>query len=264
MAENINVNKNKSNVEKEYPLIEHLVELKKRLKYILIVVLILFLVGWSQGKTIINFIQTPILNAMPENSGLTMLKITEMFLVEVKVSLISAVIVAMPFILYQLWLFIAPGLYMHERKYLYGFVISATFLFLLGASFAYFVVFPFGFKFLLSYAAANGYNITANISMESYISFFMQIILVFGVVFELPAVIFLLAKIGIVNDEFLTKYRRYSIVIIFILAAVLTPPDVISQIAMALPLILLYELSIIIARVFGREPDNIKEVAIYE
>lgn len=153
---------------------------------------------------------------------------------------------------------------MHERKYLYGFVISATFLFLLGASFAYFVVFPFGFKFFLSYASTANYHITANIAMDGYVSFFMQIILVFGVVFELPAVIFLLAKIGLINEEFLKKYRRYAIVIIFVLGAVLTPPDILSQFAMALPLIILYELSIFIARVFGREPDNIKEVEIYE
>ena len=143
-------------------------------------------------------------------------------------------------------------------------VFFASILFALGASFAYFVVFPFGFKFFLGFAANPAYNVDATLSMASYVSFVVHLVLAFGIVFELPAIIFLLAKIGVINDEMLIKYRRYAIVAIFILAAVLTPPDVISQLAMALPLLILYQLSIYIARVFGRESENIKEVAIYE
>ena len=211
-----------------------------------------------------HFFQAPILSALPEGSSLTMLKVAEMFFVEVKVSFIAALMVSMPFILYQLWLFIAPGLYMHERRYIYSFVFFASILFIIGAAFAYFIVFPFGFKFFLSYAQNAAYNVTATLAMSDYIDFVMQLVLAFGIVFELPAIVFLLAKIGIINEEMLIKYRRYAIVIIFILAAILTPPDPFSQLIMAFPLLLLYQLSIYIAKVFGREPENIKEVAIYE
>ncbi|MCI6475028.1 MAG: twin-arginine translocase subunit TatC [Mucispirillum sp.] len=264
MSNNVNINKKSKQVQQEYPLVEHLAEITKRLKYISVVLVILFIAGYSQGERLISIIQMPILKALPENATMTMIDVTEMFFVEVKVSFIAALMVSMPFILYQLWLFIAPGLYMHERKYIYGFVLFASILFLLGAAFAYFVVFPFGFKFFLSFAANPAYNVNATLSMASYVSFVVHLVLAFGIVFELPAIIFLLAKIGIINDDMLIKYRRYAIVIIFILAAVLTPPDVVSQLAMAFPLILLYQLSIFIARVFGREPENIKEVAIYE
>lgn len=264
MSNNVNINKKSKQVQTEYPLVEHLEEITKRLKYVVLVVVVLFIAGYSQGERLVQIIQSPILAALPENATMTMIDVTEMFFVEVKVSFIAALMVATPFILYQLWLFIAPGLYMHERKYIYGFVLFASILFLLGASFAYFVVFPFGFKFFLSFAANPEYNVSATLSMASYVSFVIHLVLAFGIVFELPAIIFLLAKVGIINDEMLIKYRRYAIVIIFILAAVLTPPDVISQLAMALPLLLLYQLSIYIARVFGREPENIKEVAIYE
>lgn len=264
MSNNVNINKKSKQVENEYPLIEHLEEIKKRLKYIIVVLVILFIAGYSQGEKLVQVIQSPILASLPENASLTMINVTEMFFVEVKVSFIAAIMVSMPFILYQLWLFVAPGLYMHERKYIYGFVLFASVLFLLGVSFAYFIVFPFGFKFFLSFAANPAYNVGATLSMANYVSFVVHLVLAFGIVFELPAVIFLLAKIGIINDSILIKYRRYAIVGIFILAAVLTPPDVISQLAMAMPLLLLYQLSIYIARVFGREPENITEVAIYE
>lgn len=264
MSNNVNINKKSKQVQTEYPLIEHLEEIKKRLKYIILVVVVLFIAGYSQGERLVQIIQAPILAALPDNATMTMIDVTEMFFVEVKVSFIAALMVSTPFILYQLWLFIAPGLYMHERKYIYGFVLFASILFVLGASFAYFVVFPFGFKFFLGFAANPAYNVDATLSMASYVSFVVHLVLAFGIVFELPAIIFLLAKIGIINDEMLIKYRRYAIVVIFILAAVLTPPDVISQLAMALPLLILYQLSIYIARVFGRESENIKEVAIYE
>lgn len=258
------INKNKKGVETAYPLMEHLEELKKRLLYILICILILFVAGYSQGERLINFVQAPIMAALPDGAVLAMIQVTEMFFVKVKVSFIAAIIVSMPFLLYQLWLFIAPGLYMHERKYIFGFVFSASVLFLLGAAFAYFVVFPFGFKFFLSFAEDAGYNVKATIAMAPYVTFFIHLVLAFGIVFELPVVIFLLVKIGIVNDEMLIKYRRYAIVCIFILAAILTPPDVISQLLMAAPLITLYELSIYIAKIFGRESDASAEVAIYE
>lgn len=264
MDNNVNFNEKTKQVQKEYPLIEHLEEIKNRLKYVILVVLVLFIAGYSQGKTLVNIFQEPILKVLPVNATLSMIKITEMFFVEVKVSFIAALMVATPFILYQFWRFIAPGLYMHERRYIFSFVFFATCLFALGAAFAYFIVFPFGFKFFLSYVARPEYNVSATLSMSEYISFVMQLVLAFGVVFELPAIVFLLSKIGLINDEMLIKYRKYSIVVIFILAAVLTPPDPLSQLVMAFPLLLLYQLSIYIARVFGREPENIKEVAIYE
>ncbi len=197
VSNNVNINKKSKQVQTEYPLIEHLEEIKKRLKYIILVLIVLFIAGYSQGERLVQIIQAPILAALPDNATMTMIDVTEMFFVEVKVSFIAALMVSTPFILYQLWLFIAPGLYMHERKYIYGFVFFASILFVLGASFAYFIVFPFGFKFFLGFAANPAYNVDATLSMASYVSFVVHLVLAFGIVFELPAIIFLLAKIGV-------------------------------------------------------------------
>ncbi len=157
VSNNVNINKKSKQVQTEYPLVEHLEEIKKRLKYIILVLIVLFIAGYSQGERLVQIIQAPILAALPDNATMTMIDVTEMFFVEVKVSFIAALMVSTPFILYQLWLFIAPGLYMHERKYIYGFVFFASILFVLGASFAYFIVFPFGFKFFLGFAVNPAY-----------------------------------------------------------------------------------------------------------
>lgn len=263
MSDQNKVAKEKQSVQKTYPLAQHLEELRKRIVYIFVCLLIVFIAVYTQGKVLMTLLMQPILQFMPENSTMAFLAITEGFLTELKLAFLAAVFISMPFLLYQGWKFIAPGLYAHERKYVFGFVISASILFFTGAAFAYFIVFPLGFQFFLRYAG-EGWNMVANLSVSWYLNFVTKLIMAFGIVFELPVIIFFLVKIGLVKEAALRKYRRYAIVMIFILAAILTPPDVISQIMMAGPLLILYELSIYIAKIFGKKNELSTEVDIYE
>lgn len=254
--------KEKDTIETAYPLSQHLTELRKRLIYIAVCLILVFCVVYWRSKFFMELLYQPVEPFLPEGSHLTMLKITEAFITELKLCAIVSVMFSTPFLLYQLWSFIAPGLYAQERKYIFGFVFFASLLFFGGASFAYFVVFPFGFKFFLAYAS--GDVLVATLSIDWYFSFVIKFLLAFGLVFELPVVVFFLAKIGLVTDKMLRKYRGIAVVAIFILAAILTPPDIISQTSMAIPLLILYELSIWIAKIFGKKPQTSTEVAIYE
>jgi sec-independent protein translocase protein TatC len=242
------------NVESTYPISQHLAELRKRLTYVGIFWLIMFIICYWQSTLIFNFITAPIRPLLHEDAHLAMLTLIEGFMTELKISMLAGLFFSMPFILYQGWKFVAPGLYKNERRYLIGFVISATLLFIAGASFAYFLVFPLGFKFLLSYSGGE-WGMVATLSVGWYLTLVMKMLLAFGLVFELPVIVFFLTKIGLVNTEMLKKYRKFAIVGIFILAALLTPPDVISQVAMAVPLLILYEISIIITKIFGPKPE---------
>jgi sec-independent protein translocase protein TatC len=239
-------------VDEKLPLTAHLEELRSRLIKIFICLAVVFSLCYWQSKVIFTFVSAPLVKLLPPNSKLTMLKITEGFVTELKLSFYAALFFSMPFILYQIWKFIAPGLYAHEKKYTSMFVICASILFFLGAAFAYFVVFPFGFKFFLQYV---NQNVVATLSIGWYLSFFIQFIIAFGSIFELPIFILFLAKLGIVTPEMLKKYRRYAIVIIFIVAAILTPPDAVSQCMMAVPLLILYEISIYVAKYFGKKSE---------
>jgi sec-independent protein translocase protein TatC len=168
---------------------------------------------------------------------------------------------ASPVILYQFWMFMAPGLYDREKRLLVPILFLSTLFFIGGALFGYFIVFPFGFKFFLSFATE---TIRPMPSMREYLGFAAKLLLAFGLVFELPLVITFLAKLGIVSVEFLKKHRKYAILLFFVGAAVLTPPDVVTQIMMALPLMVLYEISIVGARLFGRKKDPAAEAETNE
>lgn len=253
--------KDKDTIETAYPLSQHLTELRKRLVYIVACLVIVFCLVYWKRKFFTDILYRPVLPFLPEGSHLTMLSVTEAFVTELKLSAVVAVMFSTPFLLFQLWRFIVPGLYAQERKYIFGFVFFASLLFFGGSSFAYFGVFPFGFKFFLTYATD---GIVATLSVSQYFGFVIKFLLAFGLVFELPVIVFFLAKIGLVNDKMLRKSRGIAIVGIFVLAAILTPPDVISQTAMAVPLLILYELSIWIAKIFGKKPETSTEVAIYE
>ncbi len=169
-----------------------------------------------------------------------------MFITYLKVSLISGIMLASPVIFYEFWKFVAPGLYQNEKRLLVPFVLCSCVLFLGGAIFGYFVVFPFGFRFFLGFS--NEY-IKALPSVKQYFSFAMKLLIAFGIVFELPVISYFLTKIGVITPQFLKNNRRYAIVIIFALAAIFTPPDVMTQFMMAVPLILLYEVSIMISKI---------------
>jgi sec-independent protein translocase protein TatC len=249
-----------SSVDEKLPLTTHLEELRKRLIKIIIVLVIVFGICYSQSSYILAFVQAPLIPLFPEGSSFAMLKITEGFFTELKISLIAAVFFSMPFILYQLWKFIAPGLYAHEKKYVVSFVITSSLLFFLGAAFAYYIVFPFGFQFFLNYAKG---NVIASLSLQWYLSFVIRLIMGFGIIFEMPVFVLFLSKMGIVTADMLKKYRRYAIVLMFVVAAIFTPPDVFTQLMMSGPLLILYELSIYVAKIFGRK-SKIKEEDVYE
>jgi sec-independent protein translocase protein TatC len=180
----------------------------------------------------------------------------EAFFTYLKVSFLAAIMVASPVILYQFWLFVAPGLYDKEKRLLIPIVVLSSIFFVGGALFGYFVVFPYGFKFFLGFATE---IIRPLPSMKEYLSFSSKLLIAFGLVFELPLIITFLAKLGIVTVPFLKKNRKYALLLFFVGAAILTPPDVVTQVMMAMPLMVLYEVSIIGARIFGRKPLDLEE-----
>jgi len=181
----------------------------------------------------------------------------EAFFTYLKVALLSGMILATPVIFYQFWMFVAPGLYQKEKQHMIPIVFLSTFFFVGGSFFGYFIVFPYGFKFFLGFASE---IIQPLPSMREYLSFASKLLLAFGLVFELPLIITFLARLGMVSVSFLKKNRKYALLLFFAGAAILTPPDVVTQVMMALPLIVLYEISIIGARIFGKkkseEDDN--------
>jgi len=240
--------------EEKQPFLSHLEELRKRLVAISIGVGAGFVVSYIFSERLFELLILPLKSVLPEGDKLIFTNLPEMFITYLKVSFISGVLLAAPFIFYQLWLFIAPGLYQREKKYVFPFVIFSTILFVGGALFGYFVVFPFGFKFFISFS--NEY-VKALPSVKQYFSFSIKLLFAFGVVFELPVVVFFLAKMGVVTPEFLKKKRKYAVLLIFVAAAILTPPDVATQLMMAGPLLILYEIGIIVARIARKkEPEK--------
>jgi sec-independent protein translocase protein TatC len=235
-------------------ILEHLEELRSRLIKILISAAIGFGVAYYFSDTIFKYLTRPLTNALPKGTSLIFTSITEGFMTYLKVGLLAGVFIASPFILYQIWAFISPGLYKKERRTLIPVTFASVILFIAGAAFGYFVVFPFGFKFLIQ-------NYTTDLikpmpTMREYFSLVTWMLLAFGVVFELPVVVFLLSRFGIVNYRGLKKFRRYAILGAFIVGAVLTPtPDIFNQSLMAGPIIVLYEISIWVAYFFGKKPQ---------
>lgn len=242
--------KNRPMDEEKLAVTTHLEELRKRLTISLIAVVVGFVVSYSFAEQIFKFLMNPLLSVMPQNSSLIFTNLTEAFFTYLKTSILSGIFIGSPVIFYQMWKFISPGLYKHEKSYCVPFVIFSTLFFIAGASFGYFIVFPFGFKFFLGFETN---FIKALPSIKEYFSFCSKLLLSFGIIFELPLIIFFLAKIGLVTSDLLTKNRKYAVLLIFVVAAVITPPDVITQIMMAGPLIILYEISIIVARIFGKK-----------
>jgi len=239
-------------MEEEYrmPLTKHLEELRRRLIISIVGVLIGFLASYAFAEKVFKFLARPLIAALPEEGNLAILRVTEGFFTYLKVAFFAGVILASPVILYQLWSFVAPGLYKKEKKTIVPFVFFSVILFAIGITFGYLVVFPFGFKFLLRYASG---EIQASLSIQWYVTFAMRLLLAFGAIFQMPLVMFFLARIGLVNDRMLRKNRKYALLMAFLVGAVLTPPDVFTQAMMAGPLIILFEISIWLARVAQKE-----------
>ncbi len=240
--------------QEKLPFTAHLEELRQRLIKCAVAVVAGFAACYGVSDRLFTFFVQPLVAALPEGSTLAMIRVQEGFLTHLKIGFLGGILLASPVILYQAWKFVAPGLYPHEKRYVWPFVGTATLFFFAGVTFAFTVVFPFGFKFLLGYAA--GGPIQASISIDAYVGFAIKLLLAFGVVFELPVIVFFLAKMGLITHATLSRNRGYAVVIIFVAAAVLTPPDVVTQLMMAGPLWILYEISILVARVFGPKPDE--------
>ncbi len=243
--------KNYQTPEEELPVTEHIEELRQRLFKSLIAIGIGFLIAWPFKKKILLFLERP----LPENlqGKLIFLSPPEAFFTALKISFFAGILIAIPFVLYQVWKFIEPGLYEHEKRFILPFMFFSLLFFFLGASFAYFVILPFGLRFLLGFM---GNLLIPQITVGNYVSFVIQMILAFGFVFLLPVIVWLLSKLGIINYRLLEKNRKYAILVIFIVAALLTPPDAFSQIMMAIPLLVLYELSIWVSKFAGKEREE--------
>ena len=240
------------------PFTQHLEELRKRL----IICAVAIAVGWAItyhfSAKIFEILMQPWIAALPtgQTSKLIYTAPHEAFMTYLRVSFIAGVGMAVPVIFFEIWRFVAPGLYENEKRYVIPVVFFSSLFFLGGALFGYFCVFPYGFQFFTSFA--NDY-ISPMITTKEFLSFSTRILFAFGLIFELPVFTFFLARLGLVTDGFLRRQRRYAIVLIFIIAAILTPPDVFSQLLMAGPLLVLYEVSIWIAHFFGPKPKEAEE-----
>jgi sec-independent protein translocase protein TatC len=236
--------------ETRAPLLDHLIELRTRLVRAVLALLIGFAVCFYFADEILGFLVQPLKNAFPAGEGqLIFTKLPEIFFVELKVGLFAGFMVSFPIIANQLWAFIAPGLYAREKKAFLPFLIATPVLFISGASLAYFVVMPTAFKWFLGFSGtAGGMDVQALPSAGDYLSLVMQFILAFGMTFLLPVLLLLLHRAGLVSREQLAGARRYVIVGVFVVAAIVTPPDPGSQIILAIPLLGLFELSLLLMR----------------
>jgi len=236
--------------QEKIPFTAHLEELRKRLIVCFIAVGIGFILSYGFKEKLFQILTRPLISVMQPGDKLIFTSLPEAFFTYLKVAFLSGIILAAPVIFYQFWMFVAPGLYDKEKRLMVPVVVLSTVFFVGGAFFGYFIVFPYGFKFFLGFASE---IIQPLPSMREYLGFASKLLLAFGLVFELPLIITFLARLGVVSVSFLKKNRKYALLLFFIGAAILTPPDVVTQIMMAFPLILLYEISIIGARIFGKK-----------
>ena len=230
------------------PLLAHMIELRKRLIYSLLSVIVGFTISYFFAPEIYGFLVRPLANATQgDTHRLIYTGLTEAFLTYVKLALWMGCFLAFPMIATQIWMFVAPGLYKEERRAFLPFLIATPVFFLTGAAVAYYVVFPLAWKFFLSFELppTNGaLPLQLEARVSEYLSLSMTVIFAFGMAFELPVILVLLARVGILSSTQLAQFRRYAIVLIFIVAAIITPPDVVSQLSLAVPMVMLYELAI--------------------
>ena len=243
--------------EKRMPLLEHLVELRMRLIYALGGFMVCFFIAFYFADAIFGFLVEPLAAQMDRaNARMIYTALHEAFFTYVKVAFFAAAFVSFPLISAQIWLFVAPGLYKHEKGAFLPFLIATPVLFFAGGALVYYFIFPLAWEFFLNFQTAGGPGslpIQVEPKVDQYLSLVMQLIFAFGLGFELPVFLMLLARVGIVTADGLAEKRRYAIVGVFVFAAVLTPPDVISQIGLAVPILLLYEVSIVGARMIEKK-----------
>lgn len=267
--------------EKRLSFLEHLDELRVRITRSLQGLLVAVVACFIFAEQIFDFVAAPLVQAFQEAPTLHIQSPMEVFFVYLKLSLIAGVVLAAPWILFQIWMFVAPGLYRKERRLAVSFVVFGSFFFFAGIAFAYFVVFPYGFQYLLEFAYDRAGNLSIleqvgqvfgmevdytkakivkaavkpTIMMQTYVSLVVKLMVAFGLVFELPLLLYFLARLGLVNHRSLWRFFRYWVVIAFLISATLTPPDVFTQIAMAGPLILMYLMGIVVAWMISRQRE---------
>jgi sec-independent protein translocase protein TatC len=237
--------------------ISHLVELRTRLMRSIIAIVLVVLVLFPFAKDIYALLAQPLLRVLPQGATMIATDVTGTFLVPLKVTLMTAFLIALPYVLWQAWAFVAPGLYQHEKRLVMPVLVSSCLFFLFGMSFAYFFVFPIAFGFFAGYAPAGVQMMT---DIDKYLSFVLTMFMAFGITFETPVIVVVLVRMRVVTLEKLRSFRPYVIVGAFVVGAVFTPPDVISQSLLAVPLWLLYELGLVLARfVSTAAPDATAE-----
>ncbi len=237
----------------EMTFLEHLEDLRKRLFYSFIALFIGFLPCWAFRETFFKILAAPVLKFLPPGTKFSFLTLTAPFMMYMKIAALASVFFTAPFIFLQLWYFVAPGLYQKEKKYVIPFVLMTTFFFAVGAVFAYFVVYPIACRFFLNI----GKEFQAVLTPDQYLGFSVQILLCIALVFELPTLVFFLAKMGLVTSRWMIHNFKYAVLVVFIIAAVITPtPDPVTQSIVAVPMLILYGLGIIIAIFVGRSKEK--------
>jgi sec-independent protein translocase protein TatC len=231
--------------ETQETFISHLIELRSRLLHSIVAVVVVLLALFPWAKDIYALLAKPLLKALPQGSTMIATDVTGTFLVPLKVTLMAAFLIALPYVLYQVWAFVAPGLYQHEKRLALPVIVSSVLFFALGMCFAYFIVFPVAFGFFAGYTPAGVQMMT---DIDKYLSFVLTMFIAFGLTFEVPVVVVVLVRLGVVELKKLQSIRGYVIVGAFVVGAVFTPPDVLSQCMLAVPLWLLYEFGLIVAR----------------
>lgn len=243
----------------------HLAELRKRLGISVLAIFLMFIIAFFFNQQILEWITQPLNDALAEvakvskkaaDGMITTHQVGGAFFVALKVSFFGGLLAALPIILLQIWLFVAPGLYDNEKKMVIPFVVGGSIMFFIGVLFAYYIVTPFGFQFLITFGS---FLYTPLINIEDYVGFFTKIMFGFGLAFELPVFAYFLALLGFVNDQNMKDFFKYAVILIFVIAALLTPPDVLTQLLMAGPLVALYGISILIVRAVNPAPPQESE-----
>lgn len=237
-------------------LLDHLSELRVRLVRSLIALGVGFFACYGFAEELFNYLMIPLTRALPSGAKLIYTALPEAFFVYMQVALVAGAFLASPYLFYQIWSFIAPGLYDEEKRHVIPIAGASALFFVAGAAFCYFQVFPYAFEFFVGFATD---TIAPMPKLDEYLGFTLKMLLAFGLIFEMPLFAFFLARLGIVTAQWMRKTRKYAILAIFIVAAILTPPDVFSQLMMAAPMLVLYEISIVVAAVFGKKKPGTKD-----